>query len=347
MEFRYEGNSKKGGIYKITNIQNGRFYIGSAKRFKERWSNHYSSLRRNRHHNKFLQNDFNKYGEKTFLFEIVEVMHNHATEERRLREQAYIEQSLNDLEKKDLCFNLAKNTVSKEGPWSSDPEATRIKMSEASKKRWNEPGYRDEISEKMKKGWTQEVREDASKRFSGEGNPMYGKVISDETKKLLSEASKKMWLNEETRQNIISGSSDRTKRQWEDEEVKEKMQSAIKNSKNTEAAREQQKNRTKEQWANEEIRTKMLKALTSSEVKEKQSIASKKLWQSEDYRKKMSDVFARIKRRTKTYILLSPENVETTIVNLKQYCEENKLCYSAMNNLANGKRKEYKGWRKV
>ena len=32
---------------------------------------------------------------------------------------------------------------------------------------------------------------EASKRLSGEGNPMYGKVTSDETKKLLSEASKR------------------------------------------------------------------------------------------------------------------------------------------------------------
>lgn len=347
MEFRYEGNSKKGGIYKIINIQNGRFYIGSAKEFKNRWSNHYSSLRRNRHHNKFLQNDFNKYGEKTFLFEIVEVMLNHTTEERRLREQAYIDQSLNDLEKKDLCFNLAKNTVLKEGPWSSDPEATRIKMSEASKKRWNKPRYRDEISEKMKKGWTQEAREEASKRFSGEANHMYGKVISDETKKLLSDASKKMWKNEEIKQSILNGLSDRTKKQWEDEEVKEKMRTAIKNSKNTEAAREQQKNKATKQWEDEEIRTRMVQALNSNEVKEKQSVASKKLWQSEQHRKKMSDVFARIKRRVKTYILLSPENIETTIVNLKRFCEENNLSYNAMNSLANGRIKIYKGWKKV
>ena len=269
------------------------------------------------------------------------------SDERRLREEALINESLNDSEKKDLCFNLAKNIALKEGPWSSDPEATRIKRSEASKKRWNEPGYRDEISEKMKKGWTQEVREEASKRLSGEGNPMYGKVTSDETKKLLSEASKKMWLNEETRQNIIGGSSDRAKRQWEDEEIKEKMRSAIKNSKNTEAAREQQKNKAKRQWENEEIRAKMLKALNSSELKEKQSILSKKLWQSEEHRKKMSDVFARIKRRTKTYILLSPENIETTIVNLRQFCKENNLCYSAMNSLANGRRKEYRGWKSL
>lgn len=339
MEFRYEGNSKKGGIYKITNILNGRFYIGSAKRFKERWVNHYSSLVRKKHHNKFLQNDFNKYGEKTFLFEIVEIIENSTTEERRLREQFYIDQSFNDIEKKELCFNLLKKTILKDGIWSSNPETTRNKMSEASKKRWNEPGYRDEVSKKMKKGWTKEARENASQRLSGEGNPMYGKVTSEETKALISEASKKMWLNEETKQKIVDGLSDRTKKQWQDEEIKEKMRAAIKKYKNSEIAHEHQKDITKKQWANEEIRTKMIKALNSKENKEKQSETSKKLWENEEYRNKMLSIVS------KKWQFINSEGFKITIVNLKKYCKDNNLSYYSMKQLANNKISEYKGYR--
>lgn len=338
MEFRFEGNSKKGGIYKITNIFNGRFYIGSAKEFKNRWVNHYSSLKKNKHHNKFLQNDFNKYGEKMFLFEVIEVMENHSTEQRRLREQYYIDQFFNNIEKKELFFNLSKKTILKDREWSSNPETTRIKMSEASKKRWNEPGYRDEISEKMKKGWTKEVRENASQRLSGEGNPMYGNVASEETKALISEASKKMWLNEETKQKIVDGLSDRTKKQWQDEEVKEKMRTAIKNSKNTETSRERQRNNSKKQWGNEEIKRKMVKALNSSEVKEKQSIASKKLWENEEHRNKM------LRNISKKWQFISPEGIEIAVVNLKKYCKDNNLSYYAMQRLAMQKRTEYKGY---
>lgn len=341
MEFRYEENSQKGGIYKITNLINGRFYIGSAKRFKERWSNHYSSLRRNKHHNKFLQNDFNKYGEKSFLFEVVEVMENHTTEERRLREQTYIDISLNDFEKKELCFNLSKHTILKEGQWSSNPEATRVKMSEASKKRWNEPGYRDDISEKMKKGWTKEAKENARQRLSGKGNPMYGKVTSEETKMLLSEASKKMWLDEETKQKIVNGLSDRTKRQWQDEEVKEKMRSAIKDSKSTKTAREIQKNNAKKQWENQEFKDKMIKALNSREVKEKQSSTSKKLWENEEYRNKM------LCMASKKWEFINSEGVKIIIVNLKKFCQDNNLSYYAMQRLAMKKRKEYNGYRPI
>ena len=73
MEYKYEGYSFKSGIYKIINKFNGRIYIGSAKRFIERWKSHTSSLRTQKHSNKFLQADFNKCGEDAFVFEVVEV----------------------------------------------------------------------------------------------------------------------------------------------------------------------------------------------------------------------------------------------------------------------------------
>lgn len=62
------------GIYKITNIINGKFYIGSTATlgFDKRWKSHINLLRTNKHQNAHLQNAWNKYGEKQFLFEIIE-----------------------------------------------------------------------------------------------------------------------------------------------------------------------------------------------------------------------------------------------------------------------------------
>ena len=50
------------GIYKITNKQNEKFYIGSSTNIEMRWCAHKSCLRRNVHSNQHLQNAWNKYG---------------------------------------------------------------------------------------------------------------------------------------------------------------------------------------------------------------------------------------------------------------------------------------------
>src|SRR4051794_9917631 len=76
------------GIYKITNINNNKFYVGSAYYIKGRWGKHRSQLRRNIHKNKYLQNAWNKNGETSFVFEILEECAKDVVIER---EQYYID----------------------------------------------------------------------------------------------------------------------------------------------------------------------------------------------------------------------------------------------------------------
>ena len=78
------------GIYKITNIKNGKFYIGSSENIEGRWSGHISELKRGKHINKHLQYAWNKYGKESFIFEILEVV---PREEASLmgREQFYLD----------------------------------------------------------------------------------------------------------------------------------------------------------------------------------------------------------------------------------------------------------------
>lgn len=59
------------GVYIIKNTVNGKLYVGSTKDFRKRLHAHRYALLRNKHHSKKLQNAWNKYGDKSFVFEKV------------------------------------------------------------------------------------------------------------------------------------------------------------------------------------------------------------------------------------------------------------------------------------
>lgn len=61
------------GIYKIENLINGKIYIGQSTHIRQRWTEHKKELRANRHGNEYLQRSWNKYGEKNFKHEIIEL----------------------------------------------------------------------------------------------------------------------------------------------------------------------------------------------------------------------------------------------------------------------------------
>lgn len=65
-------NRKLAGIYKILNTKNKKFYIGSAKSLYYRKATHFTNLSKNKHHNKPLQNSYNKYGISCFIFIVLE-----------------------------------------------------------------------------------------------------------------------------------------------------------------------------------------------------------------------------------------------------------------------------------
>lgn len=59
------------GVYKITNTKNGKCYIGSALDIKRRWKKHQKDLKNGTHHSLSLQRAWNKYGEASFVFDVM------------------------------------------------------------------------------------------------------------------------------------------------------------------------------------------------------------------------------------------------------------------------------------
>ncbi len=70
-----------GGIYRIRNILDQKFYIGSTKNIDKRGNIHFNQLRRNKHDNRFLQFAWNKYGEHNFIYEHLECFDNPTAQE--------------------------------------------------------------------------------------------------------------------------------------------------------------------------------------------------------------------------------------------------------------------------
>jgi group I intron endonuclease len=59
-------------VYKMTNLVNGRVYIGKTIRgYRQRWKEHKDELNRGQHYNAWLQEDWKTYGEDGFTFELL------------------------------------------------------------------------------------------------------------------------------------------------------------------------------------------------------------------------------------------------------------------------------------
>lgn len=93
------------GIYLIKNILDDKVYIGSSINLKSREYKHFWMLKKGIHDNQHLQNSYNKFGEETFKFEILENCEDELLVER---ENYYIEK-YKSIDSK-FGFNLAKVT---------------------------------------------------------------------------------------------------------------------------------------------------------------------------------------------------------------------------------------------
>lgn len=72
------------GIYKITCIGNGKCYIGQSTDLDFRKNRHLSDLKNGKHRSKYLQYSYQKYGEESIKFEIIELCEKRSLNSREI-----------------------------------------------------------------------------------------------------------------------------------------------------------------------------------------------------------------------------------------------------------------------
>ena len=148
-----------------------------------------------------------------------------------------------------------------------DPEY-REKMSEMKK----DPVYREKMKERNKKAW--ENPEYRKKR-----NESHRKTCEDpEHKKIRSETSKKMWEDPENREKM----SETIKKTWENPEYREKM----KEIHDSHEFKKKTSESGKKKWENPEFKEKMKEIHDSHEHKKKLSESGKRKWEDPEFRAK-------------------------------------------------------------
>lgn len=200
MILEYNNSEKQSGIYRITNLSNGRVYIGSATPFKRRWNRHCNALIQGRHKNHYLQADFNKCGSDAFVFNVLEVVEG-TREDILAREQIYLDLYHDDCLQ---CYNMCKIAGSTEGYKHSSESKAKIAASSKGRRLTPETCAKLSISstgKKMspeakakmsaaKKLMSDETKAKISAANKGRPPPNKGKKASDETKAKISKANK-------------------------------------------------------------------------------------------------------------------------------------------------------------
>jgi group I intron endonuclease len=103
------------GIYRITNLVNDKFYVGSTNNSKVRFRNHQRLLKKGTHHCKHLQAAWSHYGGDKFRFAMTELVELAADLERLEDVQLQLHVG------KDYCYNSG---YSAKAPWRGAPKGS-------------------------------------------------------------------------------------------------------------------------------------------------------------------------------------------------------------------------------
>ena len=157
-------------------------YIGQSTRLSRRLAEHQADLKNNSHHNRHLQNSYNKYGD-VFEVEIIEYCDD--------------ESELDDLERYYIAYYDSMNP--KKGYNKESGGNLNKHISKESRKKMSDAKKGAEPWNKGRRGYkTKPLSEEARSKLS---RAHKGKVFSQETKKKMSEAQKGKTLSEETKKD--------------------------------------------------------------------------------------------------------------------------------------------------
>jgi len=171
-------------IYKITNLVNDKFYVGSTINKKVRFRQHRRFLRQNRHHCKHLQAAWNLYGESKFTFEVVEFVD--ISLDLAGVEDTYLAEHVG----KGHCYNSG---YSSRAPWRGAPAHVT-------------PNYGNTMSQEQKtvlSNYTKQQWLDADPRTGTQHSPETKAKISAKVQVALSEGRGGKFIpSEETRRKM-------------------------------------------------------------------------------------------------------------------------------------------------
>lgn len=199
------------GIYKITNLINGKIYIGRSVNMKARKATHFS----NSQHNKHLKRAMCRYGFSQFVFEVIEFCNKSNIVEREqfyldtlLFAQEYIRSSGKDKRFKKFGYN--QNPIAESSRCRPMSKSHKDKIVKKTKERLSTIEGREraliriENMAKLKRGqrMSDDFKEKLSIAMSGKNNPRYGinginhpwygKHHSIETKQKIKESKEKI-----------------------------------------------------------------------------------------------------------------------------------------------------------
>jgi group I intron endonuclease len=172
-------------IYKIINVINNKFYVGSAVNFEKRKARHLWRLRRGDHANKHLQAAWQKYGDKAFVFAVVEVVPESA--DLLAAENVWLKQHVGE----DYCYNLGTDATAPTRGWVqeknpmwgktfSHTDTAKARIGAAAKARVQSPEEKAKRQATLKgRVIPVDTRAKISATLSGEGNFWYGKKRPD------------------------------------------------------------------------------------------------------------------------------------------------------------------------
>jgi len=170
----------KNVIYKIRNVVNGNFYIGSTVDSRKRFWAHRKELRAGLHVCVYLQRAWNKYGEDCFKFEIIEQLNDKA--ELFPAEQKWLDEHFG----KDYCYNVSKHA---DAPMRDASPEMRARLA-AKTKAWLERDGHPRTGA----GWSDEAKLQISKsrkgKHAGESHYRYGQTVSEETRQKIGDTQR-------------------------------------------------------------------------------------------------------------------------------------------------------------
>jgi hypothetical protein len=229
--------NNKAFVYLIRHIETGEAYVGCTTKLSERWARHRYLLRHSKHHSVRLQSLWDREGEASFAFEVVEELLFDGKPEQVSAELRWIEESgtLNTHISGGTHFTLREEDADKRrdaqmalllqnpellrfrqtmgailADLAKTPEA-REQMSEQTKIRWQIP---DEAA-KMRAGLVRRWEDPTERERAAER----GRNASKKLRRQRADSLTATWADPERNQTLMES----RKKRWADPEAKERQ----------------------------------------------------------------------------------------------------------------------------